>query len=615
MAALFSMCEAALAQTEYTVDVATPGSLETLLSQAHPDYLSSIATLHVTGKLNGSDLATLRKMAGSEDDEENYVYVGALRELDLTGARMVKGGSPYYSDYSFSLGKTVDYEAKDDSLGRYTFYMCHRLQRVMLPKKLNDVGEEVFSFCNNLKEVTFPDGIDTLREALFSNCTSLRLMVIPATVKYIDKWAFSFCSYLKTIICLGNQPAAVRYDNDTYNAFDHMNATYTRVHVPDGAAAAYRNVAGWNQFKIMEYAPDVQLGQRLDSVTIALDRAGELDSTFFRHYPDQERTVKYLKVTGPVNGDDVLMMCNMAAYGSTQELDLGQARIMKGGKPYHSDYNGSYYTATDSVTDRMFLTCQEMLKLTLPASVKYIKATTAFNSNLKELCIDASNEHYEVNAGALYDKQARSLVFCPKGIADKNVVVADGTVLVGDSAFYDFDKLESVELPTTLRTIGKSAFYYNSSLKSVSIPEGVVAIDDNAFSYAGIEQLDLPSTLETLGKNTFNCSHLKDIRVKAATPPAADGGSWDGTFGYVDKDACTVHVPQGKAELYKQAEAWKDFANIVDDLVETGVGEMSASQPVPVAQYGIDGRMAAPGDKGLRIVRYSDGSVKKVWAK
>lgn len=34
-----------------------------------------------------------------------------------------------------------------------------------------------------------------------------------------------------------------------------MNATYTRVHVPDGAAAAYRNVAGWNQFKIMEYAP------------------------------------------------------------------------------------------------------------------------------------------------------------------------------------------------------------------------------------------------------------------------------------------------------------------------------------------------------------------------
>ena len=172
-----------------------------------------------------------------------------------------------------------------------------------------------------------------------------------------------------------------------------------------------------------------------------------------------------------------------------------------------------------------------------------------------------------------------------------------------------------MELPTTLRTIGKSAFYYNSSLKSVSIPEGVDAIDDNAFSYAGIEQLDLPSTLETLGKNTFNCSHLKDIRVKAATPPAADGGSWDGTFGYVDKDACAVHVPQGKAELYKQAEAWKDFANIVDDLVETGVGETSASQPVPVAQYGIDGRMAAPGDKGLRIVRYSDGSVKKVWAK
>ena len=585
------------------------------MANANPDYLTDIYVLHVTGKLNGSDRATLRKMSGSEDDEENYVFVGAVRELDLAGATLVKGGSPYYSEYSFSQGGMVDYEAKDDTIGKYTFYQCHRLQKVILPKNVRGMGTDVFSFCNNLKEITFPDEIDTLRSGLFSNCTSLRTIVIPASVKYIEAWAFSFCRYLKTIICLGSTPADVFCKDDTNNAFDHMDATYTKVHVPDGTASSYRSIPGWNQFPIMEYAPDVKLGVQLDSITIQLDRAGGLDSTFYRHYPDQERTVKYLKIVGPVNGDDVLMMRNMTTVGSTQELDLQEATIVRGGKPYHSDYNGSYCTSNDSITERMFLTSQEMMKITLPANIKFIKGTNAFNGNLRDICIDKNNERYEVNMGSLYDKQAKSLIFCPKGIIDKNVVVAEGTESIGDSAFYYFNKLESVQLPTSLRSIGKCAFYYTDSLKYMSIPEGVVSIADDAFASSGLQQLDLPGTLESLGQKSFNCSCLKEIRIKALTPPAAVGDSWTGTFSYVDKNACALHVPEGKIDLYKQAAAWKDFVNMSDDIIVSGVGATVNSRPVPCAEYGLDGRKVNAGDKGVRIVRYSDGSVKKILVK
>lgn len=612
---LFCGTFGASSQTALSVKVGTPGTLESLIKAANPDYLTDVSSLTVTGTLNGNDLATLRKMSGSEDDEENDVFVGAVKELDLSEAKMVKGGSPYYSEYNFNAGGMVDYMAKDDSLGRYTFYQCHRLQKVVLPKTVRDLGNDVFSFCNNLKEIAFPDRIDTLRSGLFSNCTSLRTVIIPASVKHIGEWVFSFCRYLKTVICLGSEPASVFYDNDTENAFDHMDVAYTKVHVPDGTAAAYRKVPGWNQFKIMEYAPDVQLGAHLDSITVTLDRAGGLDSAFYRHYPDQERTVKYLKIIGPVNGDDVFMMRNMTTVGSTSELDLSEARIVRGGKPYHSDYNGNYFTANDSITERMFLICQEMTKITLPSNVKFIKGTNAFNGNLRDICINSSNERYEVNMNSLYDKQAKTLVFCPKGILDKNVVVAEGTEMIGDSAFYYFNKLESVKFPASLRQIGKSAFYYTDSLKCVEIPEGVMTIADDAFAYSGILQLDLPSTLQSLGKRSFNCSYLTEIRVKALVPPVASGDTWTGTFSNVDKNKCALHVPDGTLELYKQAEAWKDFTNMNADLVVSGIETIEHSQVVPCAEYGLDGRKVCPDEKGIHIIRYSDGSTKKVLVK
>ena len=42
------------------------------------------------------------------------------------------------------------------------------------------------------------------------------------------------------------------------------------------------------------------------------------------------------------------------------------------------------------------------------------------------------------------------------------------------------------------------------------------------------------------------------------------------TFYEVPKQACRLHAIRGTKELFQNAEQWRDFLNIVDDLEEPG---------------------------------------------
>ncbi len=63
----------------------------------------------------------------------------------------------------------------------------------------------------------------------------------------------------------------------------------------------------------------------------------------------------------------------------------------------------------------------------------------------------------------------------------KHMVIGEGITDIGGGAFESmFPNLETVKLPSTLKSIGWSAFGY-SNLKSVTIPEGTKYIHDSAF--------------------------------------------------------------------------------------------------------------------------------------
>lgn len=117
----------------------------------------------------------------------------------------------------------------------------------------------------------------------------------------------------------------------------------------------------------------------------------------------------------------------------------------------------------------------------------------------------------------------------------KNVVIEEGISSLGANLFAYDPELESVTLPSTLRTIGESAFrgtgitdveippgvteimdhaFRGTKLTSVTIPAGVTVLRTYVFAETCIEHVTIPSTVRTLDTGAFATSALLTIDIE-----------------------------------------------------------------------------------------------------
>ena len=161
--------------------------------------------------------------------------------------------------------------------------------------------------------------------------------------------------------------------------------------------------------------------------------------------------------------------------------------------------------------------------------------------------------------------------------------VADGEITItGKGAMYDDavyaprteeerNAITTLVLNEGMTSIGSFAFGNLYNLREVVIPEGVTTIGQYAFIYDGnLSKVVIPSTVTSIGKSAFDgCNSIKNIEVKATTPPACEGRifSWD-IFSEAD-----VLVPDASVELYKAANGWDGFRNIHGEYLYSGMYE------------------------------------------
>ena len=89
--------------------------------------------------------------------------------------------------------------------------------------------------------------------------------------------------------------------------------------------------------------------------------------------------------------------------------------------------------------------------------------------------------------------------------------------------------------------------------------------------------------------------------------PISSSGSYFDSSNYTN---ATLYVPYGTKDKYLSTTGWKNFANIVE-MDETAVKEVSASN-TNEAKYSIDGKQFSQPQKGLNILKMSDGTTRKV---
>ena len=120
--------------------------------------------------------------------------------------------------------------------------------------------------------------------------------------------------------------------------------------------------------------------------------------------------------------------------------------------------------------------------------------------------------------------------------------------------------------------------------------------------------MTIPSSVTSIGESAFqDCSGLTSIYAYLEKIPTLGYN----VFNRCDAKNCTVYVPKGTYDDYKLSK-FGYFEKIVE-FDAAGIDKVATSTNAKeVSRYSANGqRLSAPA-KGLNIVKYSDGSVKKV---
>ena len=288
-------------------------------------------------------------------------------------------------------------------------------------------------------------------------------------------------------------------------------------------------------------------------IIVKLEKAGTLPD---RIGSTKRNKITNLKIIGEINGTDWRVIREMAGRsyyndgtdGKLAILDLSEAKIVSGGGSYL--YNDSY-TNDNELGSCAFLNCSGLTSLSLPSSLTSI-------------------EYY---------------------------------------AFYGCSGLTSLSLPSGITSIDWNAFSGCSGLTSLTLPSSLTSIDSGAFSgCSGLTSLSLPSGLTSIGDGAFRgCSGLTSIYVYTEKLPNMGSDVFDGC----DAKKCTVYVPKGTYDDYWLSE-FGYFENFVE-FEATGINNVITSNDAKEhSRYSVNGQRLSAPTKGLNIVKYSDGSVKKV---
>lgn len=649
-----------------TITLEQPGTL----SQKISDFDKNLIThLKIKGKINGTDIKFIREMAGVSVTGEKTD--GELTNLDLSEAQIVSGGDCYYQDYldkkhytsddELGVGffskckglKAITLPGKVKSVGESAFQECSSLETINLPSGITSIGNYAFLECENLTSVTLPSGLISIGDRAFMSCISITSLDLPSSLTTAGEMALAGCSNLTSLtlhsgltnikgnnLLGGNMPyyhnlKDVRYiidsDLETYLQSNHPiindircgikyylnDQEITTLEIPSEITSI-----GDGVFLSSNSLTNLTLSSKITSAgKYAFNNCSNLKDIRYYIYDD---LATYIQKGHPA----FYVNCGIKYYWNNQEITTLEIPTSVTSIGNHAFYGCNGLTSVEfpsnlsSIGDWAFSNCSGLTSVDLPSSItKMGECVFYYCKNLSS--VKLPSEITAISNGAFGYSSL------------KDIELPAGITSIGDDAFVNCSNLQNINLPSGITTIGTGAFWDCSNLTNVILPSALTSIGDIAFlNCSNLANVTLSSNITSIGYSAFSdCKSLKnltiskdvtsikDIRfnndyedlelesVYVAWQNPIEAGSF---FNRIKISNCTLYVPQGTKEAYANADVWKDFGNIIE-YDATGIDKVTNRSDVKeISRYSLNGQRVTSPTKGVNIVVYSDGSIKKV---
>ena len=592
-------------------------------------------------------------------DNVFWGYKGKKSEIEghvdiAEGTRIIAGAALQYT----MLMTSVTIPSTVVGIGESAFFQAG-IKELTIPSSVRKIGYQAFHVCDDLESMIVESGntvydsrsncnaiIKTATNALLFGCQNtiipntvtsisslafrgqwrLQTLVIPNSITSIGTGAFAECNLVSIVSQIAEPFAIDGKDKGTYaRTFPYDDVT--TLYVPAGAKEKYETTNGWKDFANIIDGADVFTEQTTEGVDVTYIKTStaskECQLAFVGN--SVEGTVN---IPEEANGYSVISIKNHAFYrkGITSVVVPNSVSVIE--KCAFSSCTNlssiSLGTSVENIGLKAFYFCSNLSSITLPRSVKAIGEQAFLGCNLSRV-ISYISEPFAINNNVFgkwnsetkaYDSPNNATLYVPAGTKAlyeatdgwkefKNIVEMTPYDVLDDNTvaahFLEPDEEGKVEIPATVEIDGKTytvteiaanAFKDNKELTEVTIPGTVTKIGDGAFA---------------------GCENLRAIYVYASEPislTATEARSMvtraaenvPSQFEGIDFEACTLYVPIGSEQKYREAEGWKLFTHIVGVEDPSGITTVQTEQNANGAVYNLSGQRLATPKKGLNII-------------